>query len=425
MVLRLPRFERVRSLFAKTPPHFFVLDIGDSSLKAALVAAQPETKTARIVQIVEQPLQFREEFLTFGTQECEQFVADTTLLLKRLSIPRGARQQKKRLVVGLSLCTAAGHNTAALFQREYPEKVVDEEELKSAVHKMALKGYEEIRKKVPAQGMPDPYIFGALFQDIKLDGKRVETPLDKSGRELHMELVMAHMPASARRVFPYLSATFGATLQAVLYEPIISCAALRAKEGEHESALLVDMGGATTRVSLSHKGKFFEEGNMFFGGNAFTRRLEGEFGVSPLAAEAMKAQYAVRGVSTAVHSRIEKTLEPEMDAFLQQLEPILKRFSTSSLLPGDMYWYGGGGNILLSNAIMKKRKWRQNLSFATPLKLRRLEPKLFSVGIEEALAVQPQHISLLALADYAAKTITKKETELEKTLKRMLNIIQE
>jgi hypothetical protein len=253
----------------------------------------------------------------------------------------------------------------------------------------------------------------------------VDNPIGMSGRELTVEIYNAYMPARYRGALARLAAALSLKPRAVVYEPYALYTALEQRTHRNKEALIVDIGGRSTRVSLTRKGKLADGRSFAFGGASFTERLVHEYRLGAVAAQAVQVRFARNDLSPHAYEKIQQTLKPEFAVFLRAFEMVLKEFAHASLLPGAMYVYGGGANIPLFDGIIKKRRWKKDLSFLEPPKIERVSPELFQTTLGERIRFNPALVSLLALSDYATRVITSKEPSLTRTLRRMVTLLQE
>lgn len=407
-----------------------MVDFGRSSAKLALCSINKVERTAEIIHAVEEkhPRHGDAPEDVMGVEHIAGTLEHAFAKMRRKGLKKRARKTKQ-LVVGLASEMIYGHAFSYIYKRENPESEIDLRELKNAVHNAEVKAYEDIRRKfVTESGYKEGELalVNSTVQEVRVDGYRVPNAVGFEGRELLVSVFNAYLPNFYKQLFDEVIERLGLEQSGLIYEPYTVFHALRKDKGDDFEALIIDVGGKTTRVSLVRKGKLEDIRTFSFGGESFTRRLSAHFRVGFWEAESMKRRYSEGKVSTAAKRVIDKTLERELSIFLGALEMILKDFSRTTLLPSDIYLYGGGSTIPLMDAIIRKRKWKQDLSFLYPPKIHRIDESISSrVQVEEPDIPVPLLISTITLVDYLIDLRTHKDSPLSKTLKRMVNIIQE
>lgn len=434
----LTRFiQRIRSSLDNKYEYFYLLDFGSYNLKLALFEVDRAKKEGRIVRVVEEPMgqvlsqknaRRRSHKKTDETAKNFDYIfVALSRAMERLKPSRKIKMQGDSLVIGLASEMVRGHSSSYLYRRESPTEPVDMSELKHIIQNAELKAYEEVRKKfVKESGYSEleACLIHPVVQEIKVDGHKVKSPLGFVGKEIHLSIFNAYLPSFYRNLFFDMALRLKLNVRDLFYEPYTLFSALVSSAGADFEGILIDIGGTNTRVSLVRKGKLEDIKSFSLGGASFTQRLCGEFKIIFSQADLIKIRYSANRVSSVAKGALEKMFERESSLFLNALELILQEFSQTNLLPGSIYVYGGGGNLPLIDAIIKKRNWKKNLSFLSPPKFHRIGGDIFETHFLDSSSCAPQFVSLLALSDYTLKTFAHEEDVVGRTLRRMANIIQ-
>lgn len=418
-------FKRLSVFNTARPQDVYVLDIGNTTVKCGVLALGKNNDSAILTNVVVEPHACDEAAFVTGSPEFNAF-AQTCRQALRKAGRRGKRNED--VVIGVALQVVQGRSDSRLFRRDAPEELITSEELSNYIQKAQLQAYEDIRKTFERESgyaEHDAYILNAFLQEIKLDDRRVEDPTGMKGRELTIEIFNAYMPARYRNAFQQLATVLSLNLRSVVYEPYALFTALEQHTHRNKEAFIIDIGGRSTRVSLTRRGKLADGRSFAFGGASFTERIAHEYCLTTDAAQSIQVRFACKNLSPHAYEKIHQALEPEFSVFLRAFEMVLKEFSQVSLLPGAMYVYGGGANIPLIDGIIKKRRWKKDLSFLEPPKIERVSPELFQTALAEHIPFNPALVSLLALSDYASRVVMSKEPPLTRTLRRMVTILQE
>lgn len=419
------KIKGLKYLFEGRHDYFFLLDFGHSSIKAALLEIDKESKEAAILDVAEE-LHPKHLKISKEPENVSEIAGTIQRAISKISHPEAKKTTS--IIFGLASEMVYGHNFSYNHKRESKSSKIDARELKNVIHTTELKAYEEIRKRFLSEsGYPETEVFllNSSMQEVRIDGYRVANPLGFEGEEILISVFNSYLPAFYKQLLEEVAEILKLSLHSVVYEPYSVFNALRKRKGDDFEALVIDIGGKTTRVSLIRKGRLEEIKTFSFGGESFTRRISNNFKVGFWEAENIKIRYNEDRLSDSAKNTVEKILEREVEVFLGALEMVLKQFSRVNLLPGNIYLYGGGGNILLMDAIMRKRKWKKDLSFFNPPKVHWLGHDDFpSVAVKNSRISEGQSISIMGVADHILEKTTQPETFLSKTLKRMVNLVQ-
>src|SRR3989344_4935110 len=241
-------------------------------------------------------------------------------------------------------------------------------------HFPALNQIEGIRKKFSAESgysETEVSLINSAIQSIKVDGYEVSNPEGKNGEELQLSIFNAYLPAFYKKVFDDLAEYLKIPMFSIVYEPFSVFESLKKRKKEALEALIIDVGGRTTRVSLARKGRLEDVKTFSFGGESLTHRIAAHLKVGFWEAEGIKGRYASNRLGESALSVVAGLLQTELEIFLRALSMILKEFSHTTLLPSTIYLYGAGGSVPLFDSIMQRRKWKEDLSFLTQPKIYR------------------------------------------------------
>jgi len=420
--------QKIKSKLDNSYEHFYILDLGNFSVKAALLEVDKNTNEGTILDITQSPYPI--DLPKVGdkkTEELKGLVDVIKNLFADLKKPKN-KSKTKKLIIGLSSELIGGSNYSNVYTREKPDHPVDEREVKNMIHNMLLRAYEDIRHKFTTEsGYAETgvVLINPTIQKLQIDGKDTQDPIGDKGKEIFASLFSAYAPNFHKEVVDRLSKELGFATYELIYVPhAVFCALNKIKKDLH--GLIVDMGGRSTRVVLAKKGKIENIKLFSFGGVSFTKRIAGAFEISDEEAESVKLRYINGDVSKQAKVFIDKLLQTELDLFLGGFELVLKDFSQAAFLPSDIYLYGGGGSITIMDAIIRKRDWKRDLIFPEKLKLHRVDVDYIkNVNFADNLKVGPQHVSIVALADYAQDTYQQQSNVVNKILHRTLNLVNE
>lgn len=418
--------QRLRQRLFGRYDYFYVLDFGNYSLRWALLKVDRDSGERTMERFVQSHYWYDEHIET-GASYLGNALTACRQQLSELPSPQSLRGEV-RLIIGLSLDGSHGHSSSHVFKREDAQEQISKGELANMLQNAQHAAFEEMRKVFSREsGLSDTDIelANTVLQEVRIDDRAVKDPLGLVGGEVRFNLFNCYYPSAYRSAFSEIQKALGVQTSKVVFSPYAVFSALARQDESLEDALMVNVGGRSTRVSLMRKRKL-ESGRSFaFGGEAFTKRVASEFNLTLRAAEEVKLQYARGEVSEQMRTKLDHIFEPEVRLFLDALEMILKEFVSVSLLPGSMYLYGGGSALPVFDAIMKKRKWKQELSFLDTPKIRRFEGGMFRTETPPDVAFDNHIVSLLALCDYAADSAEEESVPLQRLIARVLTLIQD
>lgn len=420
------QLQLIKDFVGKKSEYFYLLDFGHFSIKVAFLELNKHTKELNILEITEE-IHPRHKGIAGDVIDIEYFTLTAKRALKKLKNPR-AKSKVKNLLIGVASEIIYGQNFSYISKRENPDIKIDMREFKNVVHNAEIKAYEDIRKKfVMKSGYKetDVSLINYKIQEIRVDGYRVPNPIDFSGEELFVSIFNAYLPIFYKKLFEDTANQLGFNFLGLVYEPYAVFSAMIKIYGKDFEGIIIDIGCKTTRVSLVRKGRLEEVKAFSFGGESFTQKIASHFTIGFWEAENIKIRYSQNKLSESAKLVIEELLRNELSIFLSGLEMILSDFSRANLLPGDIFLHGGGGDMPLIDAIIRKRNWKKDLSFLNSPKIYRLNLKIFkNITVSNSSITEAQIISLLGLADDLLNSLTQQSTLFDKTLNRVVKLIQ-
>ncbi len=416
---------RFKDIFTSSKEYFYVLDYGRSSVKVAPVEISGSEKTVNISKISEE-IHPKHQDNTDNLMETEQALRTIKSAFSSLG---SAGSKSKDLYIGIASEMVNGHTFSYMHKREEKSKELDLREIKNIIHNAEVKAYEDIRKKFvrdsgyKANGVA---LINSYVQDVKIDGYSVKNPIGFEGSEVQVILFNAYLPKFYKKFFENIAADMKLNLKGIVYEPYAVFNSLANLTDQEFEGIIVDIGGKTTRVSLARKGRFENIHTFSFGGESFTKKIASRMNIGFWEAENIKLRYSRGELSHKAREEIQKILSTDLSLFLNGFEVSLKEFSKTTLLPPNIYLYGGGSSIPLMDGIIKKRKWKQELSFTSPPKLHRLNAEDFQdVSIENLAIPDSQLISILGITGHVTRTHLEKPDMISGILNRMVKLIHE
>ena len=420
--------QKIKNRIDNNYDFFYILDLGRFSIKASLMELYKKTNSSLILDVVEASYPNLSILSEMNAEDLSQLSNTIKGLFLRLKKPNN-KSKNKYLIIGLSSELVSGASCSNIYTREDPSSQIDTREVKNMIHNLMLRAYEDIRRKFTIESgysETEVVLINTAIQKLQVDGQNTTDPIGKTGKEIFVSLFNAYAPSFYKNAIEQVARDLKFNSYNLVYTPYAIFSALKKikKVDGDLQGLIIDIGGKTTRVILVKKGRIEEMRNFSFGGASFTRRIAHYLNLPESEAENIKLKYNNCNVSKNVRLFIDKLLQNDVLLFLNGLELILKDFSQASLLPGEIFLCGGGGNVGVIDAIIKKRSWRKDLSFTTQPILRRLDANDIT-GIKFAgnLSTNSHLVSIAALADYVVYTIATEQNILDKILYRTSNLV--
>lgn len=395
---------------------FIVLDIGTFGVKGLYVDATDQKDGEKIIASsnrfhVGSDINADGSFNVEGiTNTCRAVLNDV-----RLRIGKRARFSKD-VILGVGGGFVFGKTLTQTFIRESPHAEIDESELANIIQKVQQRSYEQIRrdfKRDTGRSELEVHIISAAIQEIKIDGYEVVNPIGFKGKEISCALFNGYIPKSYLRIFAGLVDTLGLSLISFMSQPYAVFSEFLKKNPSIQDFILIDIGGSVTEISLARKGKLEDVRSISLGGSSFTKSIAEKLKIGFWEAENIKRKFSNDEVSGRVAKSIEEMIMRDTELLLHGLEMVLQDMSHVTLLPANIYLYGGGSSIPLLYKILGKKNWRDNLSFFST-------PSIESLPLRTA---EPFWAVPFSLADTYLSEFTRDDIFV-KVLRRSLRLIQ-
>ena len=409
---------QIPSIFKKQTPKdaFLVLDIGTKIIKAVIFFVEDDKI---IVSGYGKELQKLENY----TKDVKRLADFCKVAIFRAQ--KEARLRKVRgVILGFGGGFVKGETFSQKFFREEPQKFIDTAELKNILQRFQWKAKEEICRQPEESVSCPPKILQSWICEARIDGYQVANPFDFQGKEVMLSVFNSYCTSDFLNFLEEFVNFLKLDLLGVFDEEFAVYQVLSRISTPNFSAILIDVGGVTTQISLVRKGVFEKSVGFSIGSKNFTELLIKSFGVSELEAEDIKIRYSKGGLGYGVAKRIAKIFEPTVALWYEALNLALEEFPFRNYLPGQIYLFGGGSLLPeIKNGLVKKRA-KENLAVLSDFKAEILSPEFFKnfvEGLEEYGL--PQDTIPLGVAASFSWTL-EKENVFEKILKQTLKIIQ-
>ncbi|OGZ58250.1 MAG: hypothetical protein A3B96_03485 [Candidatus Spechtbacteria bacterium RIFCSPHIGHO2_02_FULL_43_15b] len=408
---------------------FIILDIGTFSVKAMVVEIHGDSAQMSGYS--------KKNHAGWDMNSNQGFdpskIAETCdFTLKDLKKKSGRKfRSSDKVVLGIGGGFMYGKTIPQSYIRENPGKEIDNVEFINILQKIQQRNFEAIRrdfKKETGRSELEVRIVNSAIQEVKIDGYQVVNAIGFSGKEVVVSLFNSYIAEEHLNDFLKIVKSLKLELASIACEPFAVFSSVSKGEKNASEFILIDIGGSVTEVALSRKGRLEDIRSIPIGGTSFTRSISEGLKVGFWEAENIKCGFYQGNMSRSAAKKINDLLARDMEVFLRGLSMVLSDFSHLSLLPSRIYVYGGGCMLPLLFKELKRKEWRDSLSFFSKPIVGTLSP---IVGlIDNPSKIESKELSdvswtiPVAVANMFIKEF-RHEDETAKVLKRILRLIQD
>ncbi|OQX51118.1 hypothetical protein B5M47_01975 [candidate division CPR3 bacterium 4484_211] len=386
--MKLPNFSKLFRRSKMRP--FLVLDIGTVEVKAAIFLPQKEgrLKVLGAARQVHGHTSFHGCLIT----HMDAVIESCSLAIEQASLQAGVSPRETIL---LSAGKIRSVQTKVRLARRDEASLLTERELDKIFEKVKEKIEPEVYKKAAAIYGVDAsqlYHLGERALEYQLDGKKMDSPVGFTGKELKISLLDLFCLQKEFKVLTRLSQVLDLEMVGFQSPTMAAASLLREKFGR---GIVVDLGGKITEVAVFKEGAMSGGGCVNWGGYHLTWRLMRRFDLGYDQAERLKLSAGSGGLDEDKQRQIDLEFIGWREILLAGIEEVLRRMLeaegsvVAGSLPETMFIIGGGAKTANLKSAFIAYPWTKRLSFGT-------FPK-------------PQFVSLLDLVDLEGKADKLKE----------------
>jgi cell division protein FtsA len=397
------RFLKSRDDYYK---HFTALDIGTDLVKSLVV--RREAPNGAVLGISREPQ--HPDAMLGGA------IADVDLVIDACNRALEAAEDMAgtvpgQVVLGIAGEMVKGFSSSIAYPRERPAERVRESELRNMlqlVEKRALREAQHLLELERSYGeVGEVRLVHSAITQVRIDGYPVTNPIGFQGRNLEVTVFNTFAPMSQVSSLEAVARELDLEIAGTVSQPYALARACAGDEAWELGGIFIDIGGGTTDVALLRGGGV--EGTRMFGlgGQAFTRRLAGELGLSYHEAEARKLRHSEGLLPPDQERSISQLLLSDVEVLLQGLALCLREPARGEVLPHNIYVCGGG--CLLPELMHEVRRstWAEGLPFERQPQARLLHPgDAHSLIDTTGQLLSAQDVGPLALANHALRVET-------------------
>lgn len=364
-------FSSIKNLFKKQEEALLVLDIGGSSVKAAVVKQEKESDKISIISYYRE--YFDEEIFNENSVNYENLRLN--ILRAKFFAEKNARFKISKVVIGLAEEFVKSLTLPIKYKRTDPQEKINISELKNILLKVKWQIKEKTKETEQSVN-----IIEAAIQEVLIDGWRVTNPLGFNGKEISLNLYYSYLNSQSTNVFDTLTQSLGLEFVTIFSKSYSIISSEIFKNGPNLSAIFINISTYKTDLFLVQKGKILEVKSFGVGSTAFTKKIAQEFGIGFFEAENIKLKYCQNNVSDRINNKIKEIIEKELSLWLNGILFAIKNFSSVELLPPFIMLYGGGANMPDLISFLSKVNWVSKFDFESRPEIKILNPDFENIN---------------------------------------------
>lgn len=313
-----------------------VFDLGTSVVKTAIVALDYREGTVEILGLGQ--AKYSEPLVM--TESLPDAMLAPVISQSLAEARRSTRAKIRRAYLVGQPPFIGGATFTFSYVREGPKAKIDNAELKNIIQKIQWRALEKIRKE-----MRSATIIYARITEVRIDGYRVASPVGFQGKEVTLTIFNIYASPSVLGALAQHLAAFKLELAGVTTQTLSFWTWLAEARSDNFGTIVIDVGGAGTRVSVFRRGRLEGERVFSIGAATFARRLTDAFSVTPAIAEDILSKYEVGRLSTAVTDKIAGLLKSDVELWKQGLMLVVSEFAKADVLPQEIFLIGAARGL--------------------------------------------------------------------------------
>ena len=380
--------------------HFISLDIGSEIVKALVLRVDKEQEKVFIIG-VGQECQKRSSMQGSNIND----VAQVAFACKK-AIDNAVAMTKIRptkVIIGMGGEFIKTMTVEVNYIRKNSRAKIDTKEIKDVVCQAKLDSFKEIEKRMTEEDHnSDIRIASAVIADVCIDGYMVMSPVGFRGNEIELRIFNSILSERNLKIIKNIAKKLDLNIINIIAEPYAVAMSMGIKEIIKFNAILVDIGGKTTNITVISEGNVKKVKTFDIGGRTLTKGLARELDLEFSKAEKLKINYLNKQDQKDFLDKIKKVFNRNFGIIFTGIELSLGEFLDSSLLPSKILFYGGTSQILSESDMADKFVLKKELPFLSKMKLNFVNVSDISNVIDETeKASNLQYVNSISLASFA------------------------
>lgn len=395
-------------LFKKKPkielvPSFVAVDIGTENVKVAYcIQENDDIHVVGYARVKQKPYSMNSAQIVKSSEVVDtvdkalgQALAMAEEHVEHLAIPEKA-------YVGIAGELVQGVSIMANVDRDDPAQKITLHEVEHVVQQVKNHTFSSAQDEIARDlGLDPQHVIEieTILNTIAIDGKRIENPLGLTGSEFTCRVFTAFAPRIHYQSVTRILNELKLGVERVIVEPYALAIGIQGMTSPTESAVIIDIGGGTTDIALIKEGELIGTRMYAIGGQAFTKRLAHDFGLSYEEAEALKLDYGLDRPTRFPKQDISRSLSTDVRTWVEGITIALEELEDKEEFPPNFYVCGGGGLLPDIREMLIEYPWMQELNLKKHPKIEFLLPnKIDHVVDKTRKATEIMDVTVLALA---------------------------
>ena len=389
--------------------YFISLDIGSEIVKALVLRADKKKEKVFIIGVGQE----RQKQSNMQGGSISDVAGVVHICKKAIdSAVTMAKIRPTKVIIGMDGELIKIMTVKVNYIRNNPKSKIDVKEMKDIVCKMKLNSFAKVKKRMSKEGMgsADIKIASAVVADICIDGYGVMSLVGFRGNEIELKIFNSILSDKNFKTIKNVAKKLSLDVIGIIAEPYAVAMSMGIKEIIKFNAILIDIGGKTTNITIISEGSVRRVNTFNIGGRTITKSLADELNLEFSEAEKLKIDYSSKQVQKEFSSKIKKILDRDISIMFTGVELSLGEFFNSNLLPSQILFYGGASQLLNINEITDKLFFKKKLPFLSKMKLNFINAgDIANVIDKTGVADSLQYINSISLANFALDLVMEED----------------
>ncbi len=314
---------------------FFVLDIGDFSVKCLIVKSDTGREHVNIVGYASEEINPGDVFQG-QIVNIHPVVEKTAIAIDKAVYQSGFKPEY--IIAGINGTQVVNQTNEIIHTRKNPKQKISSSELSEILNA----SQQQIKKDILQQGKYSTEIelINASVLETKIDDVAIKNPLDFIGQNIIFKLFSSFAPSIQINALQTVADNLKLNLITTVYQPF---AYFKTLKNIHE-CIVIDIGENLTSILIVKNNEIVESHTLPIGSSKFTRKLADNLEVNVIKANQYKIDYANDFLSADTTRAILTLFSQPISKFNQKIlnhirKIIVKGYPTKIL-------FTGGGSLL-------------------------------------------------------------------------------
>lgn len=202
---------------------------------------------------------------------------------------------------------------------------------------------------------------------IKLDGNNVQHLENQIGNIVEIVMFSAFTPLHHLQTIQDIAKDLDLNIIAITPIDYSLNEALKIyKKDKNLDAILIDVGGDTTEISIIFNGYVTAKKSVNIGGNHYTSAISKSINISFAEAEKLKYDYTFNNLKESELVYFENIINEVNELWISSIELLFSDFEAIKTFPSNIYLTGGASKLPMIKDSLENSPWTKNIPFKEP-----------------------------------------------------------